>query len=226
MTKIPSLTEFAKIGAHLGHKTYRRFPEMAKFISGKKNTIHIIDLSKLRKCLKGSVDFMKKASKQDKNILLVGTKPGAKDIVQKYGEKYNIPYVKERWLGGLMTNFGTVKKLIKKFNSMKSEKKQGKWDKYTKKEQVDFEKELNKLESLVGGIKNLKQVPDILYIIDTVDEEIALKEAKKEDIPVIAMINTDENPDLIDYPIPCNNDSIKTIDLVTQTLLKEFKSKK
>ncbi len=220
MTNIPSLTDLAKIGAHLGHETYRRFPEMSKFISGKKNTIHVIDLSKTRKLLKEARDFIQKSTKEDKTILLVGTKPGAKEVVQKYGEELDIPYINERWLGGMITNFKTVKKLIKKFNTMKENKKKGKWDKYTKKEQVDFEKELKKLKSLVGGIKNLKEVPDILYIVDTVDEDIALKEARKEDIPVVALINTDENPDLVDYPVPCNNDSTKTIDEVTKTILK------
>ncbi|HKL17283.1 MAG TPA: 30S ribosomal protein S2 [Patescibacteria group bacterium] len=220
MTNIPSLIELTKKGAHLGHETYRRFPEMSKFISGKKNTLHIIDLTKTRQCLKEARDFLKKATKESKNILLVGTKPGANDIVKKYGEEFGLPYVNKRWLGGMITNFKTVKKLIEKFNSMRKEKKAGEWDKYTKKEQVDFEKELNKLEGLVGGIRNIKEAPKALYIIDTVDEDIALEEAKKENIPVIALINTDENPNRVDYPIPCNNDSSKTLEVITESVLK------
>jgi|SRR6056297_895929 len=223
MTNIPSLTDLAEMGAHLGHETYRRFPEMSKFISGKKNTIHVIDLSETRRLLKEATDFLKKSAKEDKTVLLVGSKPGANEIVKKYGEELNIPYINERWLGGMITNFNTVKKLIEKFNTMTKNKKEGEWEKYTKKEQVDLEKELRKLQGLVGGIKELKKVPDVLYILDTVDESIALQEARKAKIPVIALLNTDENPNLVDYPIPCNNDSTKTLDAITDTVLSCFK---
>ncbi len=213
--KIPSTLDMAKAGLHLGHKTTRHSPQMDPYIYGAKNTIHIIDLEKTSEKLRGALNFIASSVSQGANILFVGTKPAAKDIVKKYAEKLDIPYVTERWLGGILTNFSTISGLIEKFNKMQKEKDEGEWEKYTKKERHEFLKKLDKLQTLVGGIKNLKRKPDIIYIIDIVKEKTGVREARRSKIPTVAVVDTNANPELIDWPIPANDDAIKSIELIT-----------
>lgn len=216
--KIPSILDLAKAGLHLGHKTTKRSPQMDPYIYGVKNTIHIIDLEKTSERLRLALDFIVKSVGQGANILFVGTKPSAKDIIKKYAQKLNVPYITERWLGGTLTNFSTISRLIEKFNKMQKEKDSGDWEKYTKKERHEFSKDLDRLQIMVGGISTLDKKPDIIYIVDIIKEKTALKEAKMSKIPVVAVVDTDANPRLVDWPIPANDGAIKSIELITSLI--------
>lgn len=215
MVKIPTLLELAKAGVHLGHKTTKRSPQMDPYIYGVKSTINIIDLEKTRELLRAALNFITKSVSQEKIILFVGTKPAIKEIIKKHADKLNIPYVNERWLGGTLTNFFTIHKLVKKFNKMKQEHKSKEWEKYTKKERHELSKELNRLQTMVGGIKNLDKLPDIIYIVDIVREKTAIRETKRAKIPVVALVDTNASPELVDWPIPSNDDAIKSVELIT-----------
>jgi small subunit ribosomal protein S2 len=221
--KMPSIDELAKSGAHLGHKTNKRMPKMEPYIYGIKNTIHVIDLEKTAIKLKSAAEFLFKVAEKGGTILFVGTKPAAKDIVKKYAQELELPYVTEKWLGGTLTNFPSISALIKKFNKMVENKKTDNWSKYTKKEQLEKEKELARLEKMIGGIKDLEKKPDAIYLVDLQKEKIVLREAKKSQIPMVAIVDTNSNPELVDYPIPANDDAIKTIDLITNTLVQAIK---
>ncbi|MCH7759382.1 30S ribosomal protein S2 [Patescibacteria group bacterium] len=226
MVKIPSLLELSKAGVHLGHKTNKWSPQMKPYIHGVKNGIHIIDLEKTSEKLREALDFIVDSIKQGKIILFIGTKPSAKDIIKKYAQELEIPYVNERWLGGTLTNFSTISKLIEKFNKMNKEKKEGEWEKYIKKERHELSKELARLEPMVGGIKNLSQKPDLIYVVDIGKESTAIKEAKKCQIPLVAMVDTNNNPELIEWPIPANDDAIKSIELITSLIVEAIKQGK
>lgn len=215
MVKIPSVIDLAKAGIHLGHRTTKRHPKMDQYIYTVKNTIHIIDLEKTHELLDNALKFIIDSIGHGANILFVGTKPPAKDIIKKYAEKLKVPYVNERWLGGTLTNFSTISNLIRKFNKMISDKKGQEWEKYTKKERHELSKEIKRLELMVGGIRDLDQRPDILYIIDLVKEKTAIREARRCRIPVVGIVDTNVNPELIDWPIPGNDDAVKSIELIT-----------
>ncbi|MDD4995931.1 MAG: 30S ribosomal protein S2 [Patescibacteria group bacterium] len=221
--KIPSTLELAQAGAHLGHRTTKRSPKMKPYIYGVKNTIHIIDLDKTVEKLSVALKFLTEMSKQGKVILYIGTKPSAKDIIKKYAQEINISYVIERWLGGTLTNFSTILKLIEKLNKMTEEREKGEWGKYSKKERLVKEKEIKRLEIMVGGIRLLKKRPDIIYLIDLQEEKTAIREARKCKIPVVAIVDTNANPELIDWPIPANDDAIKSIDLITGLVTEAIK---
>jgi len=213
--KVPSVLDLAKAGVHLGHKTTRRSPQMDPYICGVKNSIHIIDLEKTSEKLQAALDFIVESVSRGANILFVGTKPAAKDIVEKYAQELKIPYVTEHWLGGVLTNFSTISKLIEKYNRMQKEKEGGEWEKYTKKERHELSKDIERLKVMVGGISALVKKPDIIYIVDILKEKTAVREAKISKIPVVAMIDTNVNPNLVEWPIPANDDATKSIELIT-----------
>lgn len=216
MIKIPSAAELAKAGVNLGHKTTKRHPNMESYIYGVRNTIHIIDLEKTAEKLAPALDFIVEKISCGATILFVGTKPPAKDIIKTYAKKLKVPYVTERWLGGTLTNFQTIVKLIEKYNKMVSDKSGEAWERYTKKEQHELDKELRRLEIMVGGIKDLTKRPDFLYIIDIGNEKTAIRETQRLNIPVVGIVDTNCNPELIDWPIPANDDAIKSIELFTK----------
>lgn len=227
MTKIPTIEEMLKAGMHFGHRTSKWHPKMGPFIFGERNGIHIIDLSKAQKKLTEALDYIQKAVKEDKIILFVGTKTQAQKTIKRIAEETGMPHVSEKWLGGLLTNFLIIKKLIKKYNDLGEKKKTGKLEKYTKKERVDFDKEIAKLDVRVGGLAHLTRVPDILFVWDIKKEKTAVAEANKKGIPVIAICDTNVNPKGIDYIIPSNDDATKTIKLVLNCVgeaIKEAKS--
>ena len=221
--KLPPMIELAKAGAHLGHRTTKRSPKMEPYIYGVKNTIHIISLEKTLEKLEVALNFLVQMASQGATILFVGTKPSAKDIIKKYAQDIDTPFIIERWLGGTLTNFSTISKLIKKLNSMTEDKEQGVWKKYSKKEQLELEKELNRLETMVGGIKSLKNKPDVIYLIDLQKEKTAVREARRSKIPVVAIVDTNVNPELVDWPIPANDDAVKSIDLITKLVAEAIK---
>lgn len=218
MVKIPSKEDLLKAAVHFGHRPTKRHPKMQPFIQAIKNTIHIIDLEKTLQLLKKAVNFVTEVVSRGGVIVFVGTKPAAKEVIKKYAQKVNVPYVAEKWIGGTLTNFQTISHLIEKLKKMTKEQKEGEWKKYSKKERLDLEKELAKLEKMVGGIKDLNRLPEALYIVDIIEESTAVKEAKKMNIPVIAIVDTNANPELVTYPIPANDDAIKSIDLITKLI--------
>jgi len=215
---MPSSDELAEAGAHLGHFKNKCLPKMRPFICALRNNIHFIDLDQTVVKLQEAVDFVIEQISSGSNILFLGTKPIAKDIVEKYAKKAGSPYINQRWLGGTLTNFSTISKLIEKFNKMSEESESDAWQKYTKKERLDLSRELKKLETMVGGIKNLRKKPDLVYIIDVIHEKTALLETIKCKVPVIAIIDTNANPELVDYPIPANDDAIKSVEMITKLI--------
>lgn len=221
--KMPSVEDLAKAGAHLGHQTNKRKPKMEPYIYGIKNTIHVIDLEKTVEKLSEAANFLFKIASEGGEILFVGTKPAAQDIVKKYAQEAQLPYITERWLGGTLTNFSSIFSLIKKFNKMIENKEKGDWEKYTKKEQLEKERELDRLERMVGGIRNLEKIPDAIYLIDLQKEKIVVRESQTCKIPTVAMVDTNSNPELVDWPIPSNDDAIKSIDLITKILTEAIK---
>ena len=224
--KLPTIDELAKAGVSLGHKTTKRSPKMTPYIYGIQNTINIINLEKTQEMLKKALDFVAISVKEGKTILFLGTKPSAKEIIKKYAQETDCPYVIERWLGGTLTNFNVIMKQIKKMNEMNKEKEKGDWKKYTKKEIIEKEKELNRLEKFFGGLAKLEKKPDILYIVDITNEKTATREAKRIKIPAIAMVNTNANPELVSYPIPSNDCGLKSIELITKSIADTIKLSK
>jgi len=215
---MPSVEELMEAGAHLGHFKNKCLPKMKQFIYALRNNIHFIDLDQTVVKLQEAINFIIEQTGTGSNILFLGTKPIARDIIEKYAQKAGVSYINQRWLGGTLTNFPTIFKLIEKFNKMSQESESDAWQKYTKKERLGLNRELKKLKRMVGGISNLRKKPDLIYMVDTVNEKTALKEAINCHIPVIAMIDTNANPELVDWPIPSNDDALKTVEMITKLI--------
>ena len=202
-------------GCHFGHLTRRWNPKMKKFIFMERNGIHIIDLKKTLQCLNQACTEVSKVVRGGGNVLFVGTKKQAKDIVKIEAERCSMPYVVERWLGGTLTNFITIKKSIKRLKNLEKKATDGTYDKLAKKEILSNEREKEKLDKVLGGIRDLNHLPAALFLIDAKKEAIALREAMRLGIPVFALIDTNVDPDPIDFPIPSNDDAFKAISLIT-----------
>ncbi len=218
MSQIPTIEQMLKAGMHFGHRTSKWHPKAAPFIFTKRHGVHIIDLVQSRKMLIEAMAFMEKFVQEGKVILFVGTKMQAKKAIKSLAEETGMPYVTEKWMGGCLTNFLVIKKMVKKYNDYLRDKSSGKLDKYVKKEKVSIEKEMTKLELKVGGIKDMNRIPDALFVWDINNEKTAILEARKKNIPVIAICDTNTNPSEINYPIPSNDDATKTIKLLTNTI--------
>lgn len=218
--KIPTMEEMLKAGMHFGHRTSRWHPKMAPFIFGSRKGVHIIDLRKSQKMLETAMEYLKKEASEGKAILLVGTKTQVKAALKKTAEEAGMPYVSERWLGGLLTNFAVIRNLTRKYKDLLEKRSAGKLDKYTKKERLDFDREIAKLETSVGGLVSLTKAPDVIFIWDIKKEKTAFTEARKKKIPVVAVCDTNVNPDGVKYIIPANDDASKGIKLV-MNLIKE-----
>jgi len=208
-----TMKELLEAGVHFGHQTKRWNPKMKEFIFGHRNGIYIIDLQKTIRVFKEALQFIKKTAGEGGNILFVGTKKQAQDIVRDYAQKCESCYVNQRWLGGLLTNFavirGSVEKLIE-FDEMRDD---GRWDLLSKKEQSKLEKVYRKLSKNLGGIRKMIDLPGVLFVIDSTKEEIAILEAQKLNLPIVAVVDTNGNPENIDYPIPGNDDAVRAIEL-------------
>jgi small subunit ribosomal protein S2 len=212
-----SMKQLLEAGVHFGHQTRRWNPKMAPFIFGERNGIHIIDLQKTVKKLKEAYAYVKDLSANGGTIVFVGTKKQAQDSVREEAERCGMPYINHRWLGGLLTNFNTVKKsisLLKELESMTEEELK----KRSKKEQAQIATRLEKLERSLGGIKNLGHLPDAIFVIDTKKENIAVMEARKLGVAVVAVVDTNCDPDLIDVVVPGNDDAIRAVKLVTSVM--------
>lgn len=220
MPDLPKVEEMLKAGMHFGHRTSKWHPKMKPYIFGARKGIHIIDLVKSQKMLGNALDFIKKFSQEGKTILFVGTKIQTKKPLKRIAEETGMPYVTEKWMGGCLTNFSVIKKLIKKYQELISDKSSGNFEKYTKKERLEFDREIKKLEMKVGGLTNLKKLPDAVFVWDIKNEKTAVIEAKKKNIPIIAVCDTNTNPTGINYIIPSNDDATKAIKFVLN-LVKE-----
>ncbi|MFA6513984.1 MAG: 30S ribosomal protein S2 [Patescibacteria group bacterium] len=218
MSKTPSVEEMLKAGMHFGHRTNRWHPKMKPFIFTSKNGIYIINLKKTQEKLDEALDFMIKLVAEGKSILFVGTKNQVSEPLQKMAIEIGQPYIVGKWLGGYLTNFTVVKKSVKKYLDLLEKKDSGKLEKYTKKERLEFDREIGKLKVRVGGLTTLNKLPDALFVWDIKEEETAIKEAQQKNIPIIAICDTNVNPEEVNYPIPGNDDATKTIALVLNAI--------
>jgi len=203
-------------GVHFGHQVKRWDPRMKKFIFAERNGIHIIDLQKTIQAIKDAYEAVRKVTLSQKKILFVGTKKQAQQAVQKEAERCDCYYINSRWLGGMLTNFFTIKKSLVRLKKLEKMEVDGTFENLTKKEIASLAKERSKLQKNLGGIKEMKELPGALFIIDTRKEAIAVAEAQRMGIPIIAVVDTNCNPDGITYPIPGNDDAIRAITLFTQ----------
>lgn len=207
-------------GVHFGHLTRKWDPKMSQYIFMERNGIHIIDLNKTLTKVEEAAAAIKQIVKSGRKVLFVATKKQAKDIVADYAKTVNMPYITERWLGGMLTNFATVRKSIKKMSNIDKLTKDGTYSNLSKKERLMIQRERIKLETLLGGISDLNRLPAALFLIDVKKEHIAVSEALKLNIPTFAMVDTNSDPSNIDFPIPANDDATKSISLITSIIIK------
>ncbi len=215
---VVTMKSLLESGVHFGHQTKRWNPKMARFIFSERNGIHIIDLQKTSACIVEAYDAVRNQVKQGKTILFIGTKKQAQQTIESEAKRCGMPYVNNRWLGGMLTNFTTIRKSINRLKKLEKEEVDGTFDSYTKKEIALHLKEKAKLEKNLGGIKEMKDLPGAIFIIDTKKEAIAVAEAKRLGIPIIAVVDTNCDPTNIDYPIPGNDDAIRAISLFVEII--------
>jgi len=220
MVKIPSLEEMLKVGMHFGHRTSHWHPKMAPFIYSSRKGVYVLDLTKTQKMLEEALNYAKKLTSEGKTILFVGTKNQVKKPLAQMAKEAGMPYVDEKWLGGFLTNFSIIKKTIRKYQDLVEKKQTGKLDKYTKKERLEFDRDIKKLEVKVGGLVSLNKLPDAIFVWDIKKEKTAVAEAEKKNIPMIAVCDTNVNPEAINYVIPANDDATKTVKMILN-LFKE-----
>jgi small subunit ribosomal protein S2 len=208
-----SLKELLEAGVHFGHQTKKRNPKMKKYIYNERNGIHIIDLQQTIKLFDEASRFMSNNAALGKTVLFVGTKKQAQDAIAEEAERCGMPYVNHRWLGGLLTNFLTLKRSMKKFKELEKLKLDGDFEHFSKKDAAKLEKKYKKMEKLFSGIKDMENLPEALFIIDPRKEAIAVAEAKKLNVPIVAVVDTNCDPEMIDHVIPGNDDAIRAIKL-------------
>ncbi len=213
-----TMKELLEAGVHFGHQTKRWNPKMKPYIFGARNGIYIIDLQKTVRLFKNAYNYVVDAAKAGEAVLFVGTKKQAQDSVAEEAQRCGMFYVNQRWLGGMLTNFTTVKQSIDRLKRLDTMFADGSIEAYTKKESLKLEKERQKLEKTLGGIKGMSRLPGVLFVIDPKNEEIAVCEAKKLGMPVVAIVDTNCDPDNIDYVIPGNDDAIRAIRLLTSKI--------
>ena len=211
---LPSIESMLKAGLHFGHQASKWHPKMEQYIFGVRSNIHIIDLESTATSLQAVEKFINQVVERGQNVLFLGTKAQAKEVIEAQAKRANQPYVVNRWIGGFLTNFYHVIKLTKKLKDLTRQRDTGELNKYTKKEQIGFEEEIIRLETMVGGVKDFDKVPGALFIVDIKTEMTAVAEAKKRGIPIIALCDTNVNPDPVDYVIPGNDDAAKGIELI------------
>lgn len=213
-----SLKELLEAGAHFGHQTRRWNPKMKQYIYGARGGVHIIDLTKTGVMLKDATAFAKQTAANGGKVLLVGTKRQAAPVVKEIAEKYNLPFVTERWLGGMLTNFRTIRLQVQRLKKLEAGMEGDFQTKYNKKELLDFSNEIAALERIFGGIKHMDGLPGAVFVVDVPNELIAVNEARKLNIPVIAIVDSNADPDLVDYKIPANDDAIKAVRVITTAI--------
>lgn len=217
---MPSVTmkELLEAGVHFGHQTHRWNPKMKPYVFGARNGIYIIDLQKTVEYTRAACDFASKVTAEGKKVLFVGTKKQAKDVIEDEAKRSGMHYVTNRWLGGMLTNYQTVKASIDRLKKIEALKNSEEWNETPKKEQSRYDRELKKLKQSLGGIEDMKKLPGALFIVDTMKEHIAIKEAKKLGIPTIAVVDTNCDPAGINYVIPGNDDAIRSVKLFSKLI--------
>ena len=213
------LKELLEAGVHFGHQTRRWNPKMRPFIFTARNGIYIIDLNKTLEAINMACRKTREVVGKGQSILFVGTKKQAKDVVREEAERCGQFYVTERWLGGMLTNFSTIKASIKKLKDMERMREEGELEKFKKKERAQFDHQIAKLEKVLGGIKDMNFLPGLVFVVDAKKEKIAVAEASKLGIPIIGVIDTNADPDPIDFPIAANDDAIKSIRIITRKIV-------
>lgn len=216
--KLPKIQEMLDAGVHYGHQAKRWHPKMEPYIYTVNKNVHIIDLEKTEELLEKACEFLYEQASKGKVIVFVGTKRQSKALVEKEAKRCGALYVTERWIGGTITNFETIKKNIDKLLDYIKGREEGKFSMYTKKERLMIDREIEKLQVAYGGISSLKKEPEALFVIDPKREKTAVREAKRSGVPVVALIDTNADPTGIDYPIPGNDDAIKSVALVLRTI--------
>lgn len=216
MTTTELIKQLLEAGVHFGHQTRRWNPKMKRYIFGEKSGIYIIDLQKTEQFLNEAKEFISETAAQGKPVLFVGTKKQAQDVIEEEAKRCGAFYINHRWLGGLLTNFQTIKKSINRYKEIQQMEKDGIFESLTKKEIAALGKERDKLVKNLSGVLEMERIPGALFIIDSKKEETAVLEARKLGIPIVALIDTNCDPDLVDYPIPGNDDAIKSIRLISK----------
>lgn len=224
MVKIPSMQDLLEAGVHFGHQVRRGHPKMAEYIFGVREGVHIINLEQSEKKLQEAADFVYLLGAENKVLLFVGTKKQAQPIIEELAKKVDAPYMSARWIGGLLTNFEEMRKNIKRLLDLKDKKEKGELSRYTKKEQLLISRKLDKFEKELGGLASLEKLPDALFITDAVAEKTAVKEANRMNIPIVGIADTNSNPALLTCPIPANDDAIKSIRIITETIAQAFEA--
>jgi len=224
-----SAEELLERGAHFGHQSKRWNPKMGQYLYGEEGGVHVFDLIKTKKLLEEALEFLKNAAEEKKSILFVGCKKQAQEKTREVAEATGSSYFTERWLGGTLTNFDQIKKSIKKLSDMKEKMTNGEYTSFTKKERLLIDREIARLERYFGGISKLEKVPDILVVIDTYKEESAIREANSKGIKIVGIVDSNADPEVINYPIPMNDDASKAVeyvlDLMKDAILEGKKSK-
>jgi len=210
--------DLLEAGVHFGHLTRKWDPRMAPFIFMERNGIHVIDLNKTLTCVNEASNALGQIVRTGRKILFVATKKQAKEIVSEEAKRLNMPYVTERWLGGMLTNFATIRRSLKKMSGMEKKMKDESFTNLAKRERLMVNREKEKLHKVLGGIADLTRLPAALFIVDIKREHIAVKEAQKLNIPVFAMVDTNSNPELVDFPIPGNDDAFKSISIIVNAV--------
>jgi len=219
---VVSMKQLLEAGVHFGHQTRRWNPKMAPYIFTERNGIYIIDLQKTVRMIEDAYSFVREVSANGDSILFVGTKKQAGDSIKEEAERAGIHFVNARWLGGMLTNFKTIRRRIDRLNQLRQREEDGTFDRLPKKEVIKLKLEIEKLEKFLGGIKDMKKLPGALFIVDPRKERIAVAEAKKLGIPIVAIVDTNCDPDEIDYVIPGNDDAIRAVKLIASTIANAY----
>ena len=215
---VVAMKQLLEAGVHFGHQTRRWDPKMAEYIFQARNGIHIIDLQKTSKKIDEAYDFMRSQAEEGKKVLFVGTKKQAQECMKEAAEKSGMYYVNQRWLGGMLTNFGTIRKRVERLNELETMQEDGSFDVLPKKEVILLKKEMDKLQKNLGGIKDMTEIPGVLFVVDPKKERIAILEARKLNIPVVGLVDTNCNPEDVDYAIPGNDDAIRAVKLIADVM--------
>ena len=215
---VVAMKQLLEAGVHFGHQTRRWNPKMAEYIFQARNGIHIIDLQKSSKKLDEAYDFLKNQAEEGKTVLFVGTKKQAQECIKEAAEKCNMYYVDQRWLGGMLTNFDTIQSRVKRLEDLETMEQDGTFEVLPKKEVILLKKEMEKLQRNLGGIKEMKELPGVMFVVDPKKERIAVLEAKKLGIPVVGLVDTNCNPEEVDFAIPGNDDAIRAVKLIADVM--------
>ena len=215
---VVAMKQLLEAGVHFGHQTRRWDPKMAEYIFQARNGIHIIDLQKTSKKIDEAYAFLKEQAEEGKTVLFVGTKKQAQECVKEAAEKSGMYYVDQRWLGGMLTNFDTIRTRVQRLKDLEKMQEDGTFEVLPKKEVILLKKEMEKLERNLGGIKDMEKIPGVIFLVDPKKEHIAILEAKKLGIPVIGLVDTNCNPEEVDYAIPGNDDAIRAVKLITDVM--------